>query len=203
MDELAPRLWPLAVAAAAKGKLLPPADAEAELRAAGDTALDALDQACALLQRWCWARGMPPIDRVIAHPRVQGAVREVADYDVFFEAMGVVVTGERFVLAYPWRKVREPTARELAWAAAFTPAQSRLVRAFRFLDLELELLDRDAARGRRRPVPPGSPSWDDVASRRAALLAELAHHAIRGADLRPPGQAPYPPPLPRESSYEH
>jgi hypothetical protein len=199
-DEAGARLWRRAAQAAAKGKLLPPREAETLL---GSPEPDALDQACAAIQRWCWVRGMPPLDRAIAHPRVQGPVRAAADYEVFFEALGQDVHTERFVLAYPWAKVREPSARELAWARGLAEGHGPLLRAYRLLDLELDQREQDAARGRRRPVPAGHATWEAVAAAREAHLAALAAAGVRPADLRPPGSAPYPPRPARETSWAH
>ncbi|HUR62624.1 MAG TPA: hypothetical protein VM286_09710 [Candidatus Thermoplasmatota archaeon] len=195
-DHHAARLWNLAAHTAAKGKLLAPADAEALL---ADPDVHALDRACAALQAWCWVRGMPPLDRAIAHPRTQGDVRRIADYDVFFEAMARNVHTEKFVLAYPWRKVREPAPRELAWARTILANHAALLRRFRFLDLELELREQDAARGRKRPEPAGHATWPQALAAHAGLVRELAALGIQAADLRPPGAAPYPPPAPREA----
>jgi hypothetical protein len=189
----------LAAQAAAKGKLLAPADAEARI---AHPDVGALDRACAVMQAWCWVRGMPPLDRAIAHPRQQ-AVREVADYDVFFEAMGRSVHTERFVLAYPWQKVREPSARELAWARGLLLSHPALLRGFRFLDLELDLREQDAARGRKRPAPGTHATWADAADRHRALATELQALGVALTDVRPPGTAPYPPPGPRETSWSH
>jgi hypothetical protein len=194
-DHAAARLWGLAAQAAAKGKLLAPADAEAHI---AHRDINALDRACAAMQAWCWVRGMPPLDRAIGHPRVQGPIRRVADYDAFFEAMGRNVHTERFVLAYPWRKVREPAPRELAWARLLLATQATLIAAFRVLDLELDLRERDAARGRRRPEPTGHASWDAAMAKQRRLLADLQAVGVGAADLRPPGSAPYPPPSPRD-----
>jgi hypothetical protein len=195
-DEAAAKLWNLAAHTAAKGKLLAPADAETLL---ADPDIHALDRACASMQAWCWMRGMPPLDRAIAHPRTQGDLRKVADYDVFFEAMGRNVHTEKFVLAYPWRKVREPAPRELGWARSLLAAQQPLLRRFRFLDLELELREQDGARGRKRPEPAGHATWPLAVAAHAALVAELAALGIKALELRPPGAAPYPPPPPREA----
>lgn len=197
--EAACQLWPLAVAAASKGKLVPPAEAE---RLLASTDVHAVDNACASLQRWCWMRGLPPLDRVIAHPRMRH-VREIADYDVFFEAMAVIVTTEAFVFAYPWRRVQEPSAEEYAWASHCIEGAGPTVRRFRACDLELELREADAARGRTRPVPAGFAAWSDVAAQRERLAGELAAAGVARGLLRPPGSAPYPPPRPRASSYEH
>ncbi|HEX2066586.1 MAG TPA: hypothetical protein VHI93_07220 [Candidatus Thermoplasmatota archaeon] len=199
-DHAAARLWGLAAQSAVKGKLLAPADAEARL---AHPDVDALDQACAAMQAWCWVRGMPPLDRAIAHPRQQGPVRVVADYDVFFEAMGRSVQTERFVLAYPWQKVREPMPRELAWARSLLATEAALLRGFRFLDLELDLREQDSARGRTRPAPGLHAAWADAAERHRALANELAVAGVALADVRPPGSAPYPPPVPREAAWEH
>jgi hypothetical protein len=199
-DHAATRTWGLAAQAAAKGKLLAPADAEARI---AHPDIHALDRACAAMQAWCWVRGMPPLDRAIAHPRQQGPVREVADYDVFFEAMGRSIHTERFVLAYPWQKVREPSPRELAWARGLLVTQQPLLREFRFLDLELDLREQDAARGRKRPMPGGHATWAEAADRHRALADALQAVGIAVADLRPPGTAPYPPPGPRETSWSH
>jgi len=195
-DHAAARLWPLAAQTAAKGKFLSPADAEAHL---AHPDIQALDNACAAMQAWCWVRGMPPLDRAIAHPR-QTAVRELADYDVFFEAMGRNVHTEKFVLAYPWKRVREPNARELAWARDLMARHGALLRRFRFLDLELELREQDAARGRKRPEPTGHTTWPAVLAAHAAAVKELAALGVDAGALRPPGTAPYPPPGPRDQS---
>jgi hypothetical protein len=199
-DHAAARLWAPTAQAAAKGRLLAPADAEAVL---ADPDVHALDRACAAMQAWCWVRGMPPLDRAIAHPRQQGPLREVADYDVFFEAMGRTIHTERFVLSYPWQKVREPAPRELAWARGLMASHPALVREFRFLDLELDLREQDAARGRKRPAPDKHPDWAAVADRHRALGEALHGLGVAVADLRPPGSAPYPPPGPRETSWSH
>lgn len=199
-DDAACRLWHPAAQAAAKGKLLPPADGEVALK---HSDLDALDKACAALQVWCWVRGMPPLDRIISHPRVQGPLREVADYDVFFEAMGQDVHHEKFVLAYPWAKVKEPAPRDVAWARELMRSHQPLLRRFRFLDLELDLLEEDAARGRRRPVPSGQTTWETVKAAQQECLAELRVLGVSLPDVRPPGKAPYPPPPPRETSWRH
>ena len=199
-DDAAARLWSKAAQAAAKGKLLAPADAEAIL---AHPDVEALERACLAMQAWCWVRGMPPLDRAIAHPRERGPVREVADYDVFFEAMGRNVRTEPFVLSYPWRKVREPSPRELAWARSLMARHTPLLRRFRFLDLEIDLRERDAARGRKRPVPAGHETWTSVETAHRSLAAALRAEGIDVADLRPPGTAPYPPPGPRETSWSH
>jgi hypothetical protein len=199
-DQAACRLWPLAADAAAKGKLLAPADAEARI---AHPDIHALDRACAAMQVWCWVRGMPPLDRAVAHPRTQGAVREVADYDVFFEALGRTIHNERFVLAYPWRKVREPSPRDLAWARDLVARHHALLREFRFLDLEMDQREQDAARGRKRPAPAGHADWAAATERHRSLVAGLAALGVKVADLRPPGTAPYPPPGPRETSWSH
>lgn len=190
------RLWPLAIAAASKGRLVPPSEAE---RLLAHTDLEAVEKASAALQTWCWLRGLPPLDRVIAHARARDPLRPVADYEVFFEAMSVDVATERFVLAYPWRKVMAPTPTGVAAARAMVAARGPTLRAFRFLDLELDGREANAAKGRRRPAPMGYPSWEDAAQHYSALLAELAALGLQLHDLRPPGPAPYPPPRPPDN----
>jgi hypothetical protein len=194
------RLFPLAVTSAAKGKLVPPADAEILL---ASPHLDAVEQACAALQAWCWVRGLPPLDRLVAHPRTRDPFRPVADYEAFYEALGWDVATERSVLAYPWRKVMEPTSAEVARAARLLREAAPPLRSFRRLDLELDLREADGARGRRRPVPEGFASWEAVAGARDRTLRELAPLGVTLHDLRPAGAAPYPPPRPRDNALEH
>jgi hypothetical protein len=141
---------------------------------------------------------LPPLDRVIAFPRTKGHVRAVADYEVFFEALGFDVHSERLVLGYPWAKVREPTPGELATADVLVRQHGADLRAFRFVDLELDLRERDAARGRRRPVPERFADWSAVKAAHDGALATLAPLGLRPADLRPAGAAPYPPQQARE-----
>lgn len=193
-DHDAVRLWHPAVAAASKGKLLPPRQAEL-LLARPD--VDALERACAALQAWCWVRGLPPLDRVISLERVQGPGLVVADYDVFFEATGRDVHNERFVLAYPWSRVREPHAAGIQRARELMAGHAAPLRAFRFLDLEAELREADAARGRKRATPAGFPDWKAAEARLLELAKQLRTIGVEHEDLRPPGNAPYPPPAPR------
>lgn len=198
-DHDAVRLWHPAVAAATKDKLLPPRQAELIL---ARPEVDALERACAALQAWCWLRGLPPLDRAISLERVQGPGLVVADYDVFFEAMGRDVHNERFVLAYPWSRVREPHAAGIARARGLLGDHAPLLRAFRFLDLESELREADAARGRKRATPNGFADWNAAEARLHAVMHELRTLGVEHEDLRPPGRAPYPPPTPR-SPVEH
>ena len=195
-DHAACRLWPLVVAAASKGKLVSPAEAE---RLLSHVDLDAVEKACAALQRWCWLRGLPPLDRVVSYARARDPVRPVADYEVFFEAMGVDVTTERFVLAYPWRKVMEPSPSDVAAARVWVEGMEPALRAFRFVDLELDLREADAAKGRRRPAPQGFSSWDAAAGRHRDLLGQFDAAGLHLRDLRPPGTASYPPPRPQDN----
>ncbi|HET6399648.1 MAG TPA: hypothetical protein VFH47_08865 [Candidatus Thermoplasmatota archaeon] len=198
--EAACRVFPLAAAASAKGKLVPPAAAEAHLAM---PELDAVEQACSALQTWCWVRGLPPLDRLVAHARARDPVRPVADYEAFYEALGWDVTTERAVLGYPWRKVMEPTPEDVGRAVRLAQGCAAPLREWRRLDLELDLREADAARGRRRPAPTGTASWDDARALHARLLGPLQAAGAALATLRPPGAAPYPPPRPRESPYEH
>jgi hypothetical protein len=192
--EHASRLWRPVVAAAGKGKLTPPREAELLL---GDPDPDALDRACALLQTWCWLRGLPPLDRLVAFPRTQGAVRPVMDYEPFFHALGFDVHTERVVMAYPWTKVREPTPDELLQGQHVVAANATTIAAFRFLDLELDLNERDAARGKRRAVPDRHRDWAGVKMAWQKQVTALEAQGMRLGDLRPPGLALYPPPAPR------
>lgn len=189
--------------AASKGKPVAPIETEAVVQAAlaggrpegpHDVPDDAaLHDALSLLQVWCWMRGMPPMDQWVALPRTTGAARVVADYEVYFQSLGYDVHTSRFVAAYPWTKVREPAPAELSLAWQVHQDHGTEVAAYRFLDLELELLEKDSARGKRRPIPEGFASWDAVRDSRNAQGHALGILGWGPALLRPPGKAPYPP----------
>src|SRR5947207_400181 len=99
-----------------------------------------------------------------------------------------------------------PDERDHAAAALWgkaVPAAAPPLRAFRFLDLELDLREQDAARGRKRPTPPGHASWTSAEAQHRLLAEDLLALGVRPADLRPPGATPYPPTGPRETSWSH
>jgi hypothetical protein len=151
------------------------------------------------LHVWCWMRGLPPINVVLV-PRGKTAAPEggfkATDYDVFHEALGRTVYTLEDAWFYPWDKVPDPTPEQLAWALHMHATHWQDLRDVRFLDLELELRQRDEARGFKRPPPGTHATWKDAEGALARLLAELELAGLRPADLRPPGKGPYPPPRP-------
>ena len=193
--ETAARLWPLAKKRALKRKTLPHAEAAEAL---GVTFGEVPGLAWPI-HVWCWVRGMPPLN-VVVNRRGKTADPEggftATDYDVVHEALGRSVYTLEDAWFYPWDRVPEPTPEQLAQALAWHGAHHGLLSEFRFLDLELELRQRDEARGFRRPPPRDLPSWRAVEHAHADVAARLAAAGIPAASLRPGGKGPYPPPRP-------
>lgn len=196
----AARLWPLAKARAFKRKTLTHAEAGPAL----GIALGDVPKAAWPIHVWCWVRGLPPLNVVIVE-RGTKALDEggfaATDYDVVHEALGHSVYSLEHAWHYPWEKVPDPTPEQLAWALALHASHHDLLARFRFLDLELELRLRDEARGRRRPVPAGQPSWAAVEAAHKEATVRLREAGIAAADLRPPGKGPYPPPRPVKGNW--
>lgn len=193
--DLAARLWPLLKKRAAKRKTLTHAEmAEAFAIPAGRV----LDVAWPI-HVWCWVRGMPPLNVVVV-PRGKTAAPEggfdATDYDVVHEALGRSVYTLEDAWFYPWAKVPDPTPEQLAWALRLHAAHWQDLRDARFLDLELELRQRDEARGFKRPPPDRHQGWAAVAQAHRDVLARLEAAGVPARDLRPPGKGPYPPPRP-------
>lgn len=194
--EQAATLWPLAKARALKRKTLTHAEASAAIPG---LAPEDVQQAAWPLHVWCWVRGMPPLNVVVV-PKGTKAPPDggfaSTDYDVVHEALGRSVYTLEDAWFYPWTKVPDPTPEQLAAALAAHAAHHADLRAFRLLDLELDLRLRDEARGRKRPAPAGHATWTAAEQAHAAVAARLKAVGLSIADLRPPGKGPYPPPRP-------
>lgn len=193
--ELAANLWPLLKKRARKRRTLTHAEASEAL---GVPASEVLHAAWPI-HVWCWVRGMPPLNVVLTKrgktPDPEGGFT-ATDYDVFHDALARSVYTLEDAWFYPWEKVPDPTPEHLAWALRIHKDLYPLVRDFRFLDLELELRQRDEARGFKRPAPAGQSDWKAAHKDWQRLAADLAASGVAERDLRPPGKGPYPPPRP-------
>lgn len=193
--EAAAKLWPLLKRRAAKRKTLPYAEASEQL----GVPVDEWPRGAWPLHAWCWVRGMPPLNVVLV-PRGKTQAPEggftATDYDVVHEALGRSVYTLEDAWFYPWEKVPDPTPEQLAWALRLHGGHWQDLWDWRFLDLELELRQRDEARGFKRPPPGRHASWADAAKTHGALATRLAMAGVKERDLRPPGKGPYPPPRP-------
>ena len=198
--EQAALLWGLAKRRALKRKTLTHAEAAEAL----GIPVEQVPDAAWPLHVWCWVRGMPPLNVVIV-PKGTKALPEggftATDYDVMHEALGHTVYTLEHAWHYPWEKVPDPTPEQLAWALGLHERRRQAIWDFRFLDLELELRQRDEARGRRRPAPGGHAKWASVEDGRRRILADLQEAGIAERDLRPPGKGPYPPPRPVKGNW--
>lgn len=195
VNELASNLWPLVKKRAQKRKTLTRAEASEEL----GVPVDDVPTVVWPLHVWCWVRGMPPLNVVVVK---RGKTADpdggftATDYDVFHEALARSVYTLEDAWFYPWEKVPDPTPQQLAWALDVHGHHHDLVRRFRFLDLELELRQRDEARGFKRPAPAGHATWKEAEAAHKGLAASLQAVGVKASDLRPPGKGPYPPPRP-------
>lgn len=193
--EVAATLWPLLKKRALKRKTLTHAEASEAL---GIPASDILQTAWPI-HVWCWVRGMPPLNVVLTKrgktPEPEGGFT-ATDYDVFHDALARSVYALEDAWFYPWEKVPDPTPEQLAWALHLHTLHNPALRAFRFLDLEVELRHRDEARGFRRPAPHGNADWKSAEAAWRSRVDDLAKLGVNERDLRPPGKGPYPPPRP-------
>lgn len=198
--ELAATLWPLAKKRALKRKTLTHAEAAEALGIPPGQ----VPAAAWPLHVWCWVRGMPPLNVVVVR---RGTTADpeggftATDYDVVHEALGLSVYTLEQAWHYPWEKVPDPEPAQLAWALRVHAAHHEVLSRFRLLDLELELRQRDEARGFRRPPPAGQADWRAAEAAHRAATAALAVAGVAIADLRPPGKGPYPPRRPVQGNW--